>query len=148
MAATIEAQLCTTRDELLAVCRAHRGQVLAALTFDAAAIADAAGFEVLLRIVNRWGGCQVSVPGSRAGTQLAREIGEAAARRLSERLGYGRLEVPSVSGVVRALRPFFVMRMRRAGRSSSQIAVMLGITERHVRRELARYRRMVGGEAT
>lgn len=126
-------------ETLSAFCEAHRIEVLAALPWVAAEVAQSCGFAAMLRLVHRHGGRRVYLPRGRTAcaARLGLELDASAHRRLLDRASAaGTIEIPSAWGVFVALRRVAIRAALRAGLDQREIAHAFGVTERHLRREV------------
>ncbi len=102
------------------------------------AIAEAGGLDAALAIAERHGGRRVLLPRRVEGRNwLVETVGQEPARKILERFGPGRLDIPlgpagSYSRMRRRINERYD-ELERRGASAAEIAADLGITERTVR---------------
>lgn len=109
-------------------------------------VLEAAGEDAMLRLVSTCGGTRITIPSDArvAGSALARAVGDlGAARAIATALrgaGYHEIAVPMMAHALAQARARRIAALRAEGRSVSQIARQIGMTERGVWAALARLR--------
>lgn len=101
------------------------------------------GAELTAQLLRRWGGCQVNLPTKAAGSKLAEVIGEAAAQKIIDGIGFGKITLPcgSMRGAKR--RRSEAVAMLRSGASLAQVALACDLHTRTV----SNYRAQIEAEA-
>lgn len=100
------------------------------------------GCELTTVLLRRWGGCQINLPARAKGSKLAEVVGEAAAQRIIDSIGHGKITLPcaSLRGVGR--RRAEAMDMLREGASLAQVALACDLHTRTV----SNYRAQIDAE--
>ncbi len=86
-----------------------------------------------LKLVERWGGVQLYVPGTIPDNhRIVEEIGRKAAGALAQYCGRERLNIPLARDYNRALRNSEIYRRHKAGKSVNELALEYGISSRQL----------------
>lgn len=90
------------------------------------------GAELTVRLLRRWGGCQVNIPVRERGSQMAEVIGEDATAAIIKNIGHGRVTLPCGSMRGQQRRRAEAMQMLRDGASIQQVALACDLHTRTV----------------
>lgn len=97
-------------------------------------IEDLIGRDAAQCLVRDFGGRNIRIPKRTAGTRLAESVGDAAAGKLSERFGGGRVYIATSS--VRQGRNREIRKLRTEGYSSEALSLRFSLSERQISRIL------------
>lgn len=98
-------------------------------------IVDAVGYDLAITVVARFGGVSINLPHNPDRlSPLSKALGHDAAKLLCAQLGPGMLAVPRAASMIGAQRDREIVARRRAGETEVELALRMGLTERHIRR--------------
>lgn len=125
-------------DVFVRIAKQHPTVFLAALRYETAELTKFLQIEDFIRLIAKRGGRNIYIPTEKRvkRSALAREIGCDAVYALLKAKPPGNFEVPSAGGVYAALRPLVVQDLINQGLSVFSIAVLLGVHQRTIRRDL------------
>lgn len=95
-------------------------------------IEELIGPELTIRLLRRWGGCQVNIPVRARGSKMAEVIGEAATSLIIKEIGHGRVTLPCGAMRGQSRRRAEAMEMLRRGASIQQVALACDLHTRTV----------------